>query len=1504
MKTTKSYGKKILSFILTFAMVIGLLSQLTLPVRAYAPAPSIINSDVSRTSDTEATVKFRFSSAGKAYYNIGSEVSDTSGPGMDCVSQSWNTISLTGLTAGPQDLYIVLKITSGLYETTIIRIPAYISPENNWMNGITATTTTWDNGGTITTAAEFAQFAYNVNNGKTYEGKTITLGNDISLSGKDWTPIGVKFDNPFSGIFDGNGKKITGLQIGTEGGPEGTISYVGLFGMVNMGTIKNLGVDVTIYSGNMSGTVGGLVSYLYLGTISNCYATGNVTGGFYNQVGVLAGAVQNSTVINCFATGNVAATVPSNAMPMEDMYNIGGLAGYCLSSTISNCYAKCNVSGSLNGVSPSNNQIAGGLIGALFASQLNNSYATGNVLSGLSSARGGLVGFLRYDSTISNGFWNSSAIQNTDTRVGVGTDTSSGGSVVTGMTSDNMKNTAFVDTLNSNLSDNYATWKAVTNDYPTLEYNNTTPPVTIGKTITIAATAPVTAATITNGTNTPPAGASGPVITWSADNGVSWTASGSFAAGTVYKTKYVYTANTDYQFDSAITAGDISVTNLGSGTKNVALTDSNKTLTITVTWPATAAIPPTATEYNIWVGGTRVTSANKGSVAGGGFNGTVSYDSSTNTLTLQDAVITGFYTDIYSNAGGIYSSNGLNIALIGSNTIDITFPERGGGVFCQEGNISLSGTGSLTISLGASMYYSAGIYAINDITINGCTVTAAGGQTTTIFDNNSAGISSLFGSLTITNATVIANGGLVDTHASSDGISVNGTLSVTNSMVTATGYRRALWVNSGNISASNSVVTASNDRTGSGAITTTARDAALNGYKYVNIAAAAPTDTTAPSLTAGEVNRTSDTTATVKFTSTEGGTYYYKIGSAVTDTSTGGTAFSAGETTITLTDLAAGAADIYIVAKDAAGNSSVATFKVTIPAYETPTFQVGGTVNDHNINPLSGVAVKLMVGQTQIGDTVTTGEDGTFTILYVPNGTYNLVISKEGIIVTTIITVSNANYAAGTITLPAGKTNSVVEVKGGETPKIVVAKLDEQFMTTVTDNDKGVTAADMTIVTSGGAVEIKIMAEKKDSTAANANEIGIAAGTGNKTVGIFIDLSVVKTVTPLGGASSVTPLTELNQLIEVLIPLDETLQNKSNYVVYRYHGDSVDSITTTANGNGEKIELIDNNKTIKLTVKKFSTYAIAYTPESTPNPTNPPNPTSSEPSLPAINVEQSKGGKVAISTDKKTATITPDDGYVIVDVIVDGKSTGLTEKYTFKDGDTHKISAVFVKKTALPYYNQDGEKVYVGFSAIEENLYKYIAPANVTVEFMENPKNFIDNTIAWAKPSIDFVTEREIFLGTGQNRFSPNAGMTRGMFVAVIGRLYERSYGSVSGTNTFSDVDTKDYYAKYVAWANENGIIKGVGENKFDPNANVTREQMAVIMSNFATLLKKTAITDVSLTYPDSASISSWAIEGAKYCQNTKVIEGRTGGIFAPQESATRAEASAIVQRFLKNMLK
>jgi len=241
-------------------------------------------------------------------------------------------------------------------------------------------------------------------------------------------------------------------------------------------------------------------------------------------------------------------------------------------------------------------------------------------------------------------------------------------------------------------------------------------------------------------------------------------------------------------------------------------------------------------------------------------------------------------------------------------------------------------------------------------------------------------------------------------------------------------------------------------------------------------------------------------------------------------------------------------------------------------------FKVSGTVVDSSNNPVSGVSMELKQGNRQIGQTVNTDAAGNFTINQVPNGNYDLVVSKNGVVVTVIVRVDNTDSVfSGTITLPAGKLNSVVEVKAN-TPEIVVGNLDKQF-------DK----TDEEIAANGGLVEIKFVAEKQDETVPGAAEIMMTAASTPQTVGLFMDLSILKTI-----GLSTQSIDALPSLIDVLIPLDDSLQGKKDYFIYRYHGAVVDVITTTANEQGEKIELIDDGATLKMSVKQFSTYAIAY----------------------------------------------------------------------------------------------------------------------------------------------------------------------------------------------------------------------------------------------------------------------------------------------------------------------
>jgi len=576
------------------------------------------------------------------------------------------------------------------------------------------------------------------------------------------------------------------------------------------------------------------------------------------------------------------------------------------------------------------------------------------------------------------------------------------------------------------------------------------------------------------------------------------------------------------------------------------------------------------------------------------------------------------------------------------------------------------------------------------------------------------------------------------------------------------------------------------------------------------------------------------------------------------------------------------------------------------------TYSVTGSVTDDDTpaNPMSGAAVEVVQGNIRFGETVT-DIGGSFSLTGIPDGIYNLVVTKGSQKITVYIEISGEDETAGTVTLPIGNKNSVLEVNGSGTPNVVVDNLQDVFA------DTGVfTPEDEANVTGVGAtVEIRLTVQKNDNSA-NTSTVQATMTSGGFRAGMVLDVDMTKTVTSSSGALvGETPVTAVGSLIKVIIPLPLELQGKTNYVVTRAHdyedgnGVVADDITSTPDpDDNERIVVSDDKTKLTLYVKFFSTYAIGY-----PAPSGGGN--DGESSGYIITATAGEGGSITPAGKtsltrggSKTFVITADAGYSVSDVLVDGVSVGALTSYTFTDvRKAHTVEAVFIKNESLPYYTgANGKEVFVGFAAVKDGVMKYIAPNGVTVLFKENPKSFMDTVDHWARAYIDFVAQREIFVGAGEGLFAPNEGMTRGMFAAVIGRLYERSYGEIeaSGSRTFTDCDTGMYYAKYVEWAAKEGIIKGDGAHRFSPNDEVTREQMAAILYRFARHLDALPEdTGAALGYTDAGSISSWAVDAARYCQSSKIITGRDGGNFAPQGMATRAEVAVILERFIEGTL-
>ena len=177
---------------------------------------------------------------------------------------------------------------------------------------------------------------------------------------------------------------------------------------------------------------------------------------------------------------------------------------------------------------------------------------------------------------------------------------------------------------------------------------------------------------------------------------------------------------------------------------------------------------------------------------------------------------------------------------------------------------------------------------------------------------------------------------------------------------------------------------------------------------------------------------------------------------------------------------------------------------------------------------------------------------------------------------------------------------------------------------------------------------------------------------------------------------------------------------------------------------------------------------------------------------------------------------------------------------------------------------------------------------------------FTDIHNHWAADNILFAASRGLLSGTSDTTFSPNTGMTRGMFVTALGRLAGINPDSYK-TGKFTDVKADAYYAPYVNWAAQNGIVEGVTATTFAPDSNINREQMAVIMANYAKKLGyDLPKTLQAVTFADNAQISSWAKNAVRTMQQAGILSGKNGNKFDPKGTATRAEVATVLRRFVE----
>ena len=359
-------------------------------------------------------------------------------------------------------------------------------------------------------------------------------------------------------------------------------------------------------------------------------------------------------------------------------------------------------------------------------------------------------------------------------------------------------------------------------------------------------------------------------------------------------------------------------------------------------------------------------------------------------------------------------------------------------------------------------------------------------------------------------------------------------------------------------------------------------------------------------------------------------------------------------------------------------------------------------------------------------------------------------------------------------------------------------------------------------------------------------------------------------------------ITEASSVIEIKIPYDFT--KKRNIRVYRYHGGNAQELTALAERAAVK-PFVDGkcfvdteNGCIYIYSSKFSTYSVAYDNVSSGSG-------SSSTSGYTVRFETNGGSSVSTQTVSKNAVAKePDepkkDGYTF-----DGwyLSNDFSEKYDFAARVTKNL-------TLYAKWTEDKEPTE------DENN-----KPNDTDKHDCPSKDFKDLDInLWYHLDTDYVLSGGLMKGTSAKIFEPNKNLTRAMLVTILYR--NEGEPSVGKNNTFTDVEKNSYYENAVSWAQQNGIVKGISETKFAPNASITREQIAAMMHRYAKFKGIDVSSEESTniqSYKDVSTVSDFAAAPMRWAVGSGLIKGRSETTLNPKGNATRAEIAAILHRFL-----
>ncbi len=559
------------------------------------------------------------------------------------------------------------------------------------------------------------------------------------------------------------------------------------------------------------------------------------------------------------------------------------------------------------------------------------------------------------------------------------------------------------------------------------------------------------------------------------------------------------------------------------------------------------------------------------------------------------------------------------------------------------------------------------------------------------------------------------------------------------------------------------------------------------------------------------------------------------------------------------------------------------------------------SVNDGTVN-VSDLEVKYQgTGTTSYNSATAPTNAGTYTVTYkVPDtntnytGTFSVAFTiKKAQLDKVTIVKDTFEYTGSDITPTLNNVNSNIEVTGDTQAKnvsnnTIVAKIKDKANYEWKDGSNGdltinwsITQAtpDYTVPTGLTGVKGETLNDVTLPSGFTWNDttVVLTAGTNTyKATYTPVDTTNYKTITDIdievnvkdkfnvitsvnGGNGTITP-----SKIGVVEGTKEeiTFTPNSGYVVSKVMVNEV-----------EKTSEVRNNK-IEITVTEEMTVEVTYKRKYTGGGGGSTTTTKYK-----ITVTEGKNGSITpngvVKVEKgedQTFKIKAEKGYEIADVLVDGKSVGAVAKYTFKNVKAkHTIEATF-KKVEMPEQKPEEKET---FKDVKKN--------------------------DWYYEAVEYVANKGLMNGTGNDEFTPDANTTRGMIVTILYRLEGSPEVSMS---TFTDVANTEYYAKAVAWAKKNGIVNGYGEGKFGPNDVITREQLAAIMYRYSNYKKyDTSVGEDTniLSYNDISELSEYAVSSMQWACGAGLVNGIGDGKLAPKGNATRAQLATILMRYCES---